>query len=97
MAAVVEAKPTFVESSADGAVTIELDADGALLRCQIEPVVTSASWTADVLADRVMRLHRLALMRARCAQRIAMNGLVEPSGAYPIQSEVDEYRRSLDF
>ena len=48
---------------------VELDWQGQGLRVQLEPEVTR-SWTADVLADRIMRLHRLALMRARAEQRM---------------------------
>ncbi|WP_045373277.1 hypothetical protein [Mycobacterium kyorinense] len=92
-------EPTFAEWSADGALMIELDAAGDPLRCQLEPEV-NATWTADVLADRIMRLHRLALMRARCAHREWMNehgAGIAPRPAYPTESEVAEYRRSIDF
>jgi hypothetical protein len=93
----VEVKPraTFVESSSDGFLTIELDAAGGVVRCQVEPEVMVA-WTADVLADRVMRLHRLVLMQVRCAQRIAA-WLVEIAPAFPTRQDVAEYRRTIDF
>lgn len=94
-----EPEPTYLESSADGAVMVELDGVGRLVRCQLEPEV-NASWSADVLADRIVRLYRLALMRARCAERLRINeqgAAMAPTTAYPTQTEVDEYRRSLDF
>ena len=55
----------------------------------------------DLLADRIMRLHRLALMRARAEQRMR---IIEESGAalpttpgWPSLTDVDEYRRTIDF
>jgi hypothetical protein len=93
MFSVVEAK-TFMESSSDGLLTIELDAAGGLVRCQVEPEAMT-SWTADELADRVIRLHRLVLMKVRCAQRMA--GLAELSPGFPTRQDVAEYRRSIDF
>jgi DNA-binding protein YbaB len=95
-----EVLPTVAEWSADGAVMVELDWQGQGLRVQLEPEVTR-SWTADILADRIMRLHRLALMRARAEQRMR---IIEDTGAalpttpgWPSLSDVDEYRRTIDF
>lgn len=95
-----EVLPTVAEWSADGAVLVELDWQGQGLRVQLEPEVTR-SWTADILADRIMRLHRLALMRARAEQRMR---IIEDTGAalpttpgWPSLSDVDEYRRTIDF
>jgi hypothetical protein len=92
--------PTVVEWSADGALMIETDWSGEGVRVQLEPQVTR-SWTADVLADRIRRLHRLALMRARAEERTR---IIEESGAplpttpgWPSQTDVDEYRRTIDF
>jgi hypothetical protein len=79
---------------------VELDWQGQGLRVQLEPEVTR-SWTADLLADRIMRLHRLALMRARAEQRMR---IIDETGAalpttpgWPSLTDVDEYRRSIDF
>lgn len=94
-----ETEQTYLEASSDGAVMVELDGMGRLLRCQLEPEV-NASWTADVLADRIVRLYQLALMRARCAERERINEQgagIAPTTTYPTPSEVDEYRRNLDF
>lgn len=95
-----EVLPTVAEWSADGALMVELDWQGQGLRVQLEPEVTR-SWTADMLADRVMRLHRLALMRARAEQRMRM---IEETGVpwvttpgWPSMTNVDEYRRTIDF
>lgn len=95
-----EVIPTVVEWSADGALMVELDWQGQGLRVQLEPEVTR-SWTADLLADRIMRLHRLALMRARAEQRMR---IIDETGAalpttpgWPSLTDVDEYRRSIDF
>jgi|SRR5271166_544881 DNA-binding protein YbaB len=105
----VKAEPTFIEASATGALMVELDAQGEVLRVQIEPEVM-ASWSATVLADRITRLHRLALMRARAAGLSAMNerlstqvrgqvgdARLAPSRAWPAQREADEYRGTIDF
>lgn len=92
--------PAVVEWSADGALMVELDWDQHRLRVQLEPEVTR-SWTADVLAERIMRLHRLALMRARAEQRmrlIEQTGLPIPTTpGWPSLTDVEEYRRSIDF
>lgn len=98
-AAGVKAEPTFIEASANGALMVELDAHGEVLRLQIEPEVMT-SWSATVLADRITRLHRLALMRARAARLVAMNeqrAKLAPTRAWPSQAEVDEFRRSINF
>lgn len=95
-----EVLPTVAEWSADGALMVELDWQGQGLRVQLEPEV-SRSWTAELLADRIMRLHRLALMRARAEQRMR---IIEESGAalpttsgWPSLTDVEEYRRTIDF
>lgn len=95
-----EVLPTVAEWSADGALMVELDWQGQGLRIQLEPEVTR-SWTADMLADRIVRLHRLALMRARAEQRMR---IIEDSGAalpttpgWPSLTDVEEYRRTIDF
>ncbi|WP_186244569.1 hypothetical protein [Mycobacterium simulans] len=95
-----EVLPTVAECSADGTLMVVLDWQGQGLRVQLEPEVTR-SWTADILADRIMRLHRLALMRARAEQRMR---IIEETGAalptmpgWPSLTEVDEYRRTIDF
>ncbi len=95
-----EVIPTVLERSADGALMVELDWQGQGLRVQLEPEVTR-SWTADLLADRIMRLHRLALMRARAEQRMR---IIDETGAalpttpgWPSLTDVDEYRRTIDF
>jgi hypothetical protein len=91
---------TVVEWSADGALMIEVDWSGENVRVQLEPQATRL-WTADVLADRIMRLHRLALMRARAEARM---NIINQSGAplpttpaWPSLTDVDEYRRTIDF
>ena len=95
-----EAVCTVVEWSRDGALMIEVDWLGGNVRVQLEPEVMR-SWTADVLADRIVRLHRLALMRARAEQRMR---IINESGAplpvtscWPSLADVDDYRRTLDF
>jgi len=95
-----EVLPTVAEWSADGALMVELDWQGQGLRIQLEPEVTR-SWTAEMLADRIMRLHRLALMRARAEERmriIETDGTALPTTpGWPSLTDVDEYRRSIDF
>ena len=91
---------TYVESSRDGAVMLELDKDGNALRVQLEPAV-NATWTADILADRLLRLHTLALMRARSDQLARMNergANMPPDDVYPSKSEITAYRAQyVDF
>ncbi|MEE6140647.1 hypothetical protein SKC41_30600 [Mycobacterium sp. 050128] len=95
-----EVLPNVAEWSADGALMVELDWDQHSVRVQLEPEVTR-SWTADILADRIMRLHRLALMRARAEQRmrlIEQTGLAWPTTpGWPSLTDVDEYRRTINF
>lgn len=91
---------TYVESSRDGAVMLELDMEGVALRVQLEPEV-NATWTADTLSERLLRLHTLALMRARCDQLARMNergANMPPDDVYPSEAEVAAYRaRYVDF
>ena len=78
---------------------IEVDWSGERVRVQLEPEATR-SWTADVLADRIMRLHRLALMRARVEQRARLNErgfAIETTAGFPSQADVDEYRQTINF
>ena len=94
-----ESDPTVVEWSGDGALMIEVDWSGERVRVQLEPEATR-SWTADALADRIVRLHRLALMRARAEQRARLNErgfAIETTAGFPSQADVDEYRRTIDF
>jgi DNA-binding protein YbaB len=97
-AAVVKAERTYIEASADGALMVELDAQCEVVRVQIEPEVMAA-WSAQVLADRIIRLHRVALMRARAKSLLAMNekAKLPPSRAWPSTAEVDEFLRTIDF
>ena len=95
-----QAIPTVVESSGDGALMIEVDWSGEGVRVQLEPEAIR-SWSAEVLADRIVRLHRLALMRARAEKRVS---IIEDSGAalpttpgWPSLTDVEEYRRTIDF
>ena len=86
--------PTYVESSRDGAVMVEIDSDGLVQRVQIEPEV-NAEWTADVLAERLFHLYTLAVMRARCDHLRRMNEAgadLPPSDAWPSQEQVAAYR-----
>jgi hypothetical protein len=89
-----------MECSADGALMVEVDYTGGEARVQLEPEVLR-SWSADLLADRIMRLHRLALMRARAEKRVrdmAESGVMLPTtSGWPAPSDVDEYRRTIDF
>lgn len=63
---------TYVEYSRDGALTVELDWNEAVVRVQVEPEV-NATWTAQEVSARVLRLHTVALMRKRCEEREEMN------------------------
>jgi DNA-binding protein YbaB len=90
---------TVVEWSGDGALMIEVDWSGEAVRVQLEPQATR-SLTADVLADRIVRLHRLALMRARAEQRQRLNDCgvaIGPTAGFPSHADVEEYRRTIDF
>lgn len=91
---------TFVESSRNGALMVELDESGFVVRCQIEPEV-NRTWTSELLAQRVIHLYQLALMRARFEQLRRINergGDVTPGEVYPTVAEINEYRRlHLDF
>lgn len=95
----VMSEPTVVECSRDGTLLIEVGYSGEQVRVQLEPA--AMSWPMDVLADRIVRLHRVALMRARADQRLAENyaalGL-PPSRGWPSHAQVDEFRRAaIDF
>lgn len=91
---------TYIETSRSGALLVELDSSGAVVRVQLEPEV-NATWSADTLAERLLHLHRLALMRARFAQRQRMNELgadMPPSDVYPGEADIAAYRAEhLDF
>ena len=91
---------TYVEASRDGAVMLELDKDGNVLRVQLEHEV-NVTWTAAMLSERLLRLHTLALMRARCDQLARMNergANMPPNDVYPSEAEVASYRdRHIDF
>jgi hypothetical protein len=63
---------TYVEASRDGALMLELDRRGNVLRVQLEPEV-NATWTAELLSERILRLYTLALMRARSDELGRMN------------------------
>lgn len=99
-AAVVDDQASPVaEWSRDGALMVQLASSGHDVFVQLEPQVMS--WPAPVLAGRIVRLHRLAMMRARAqlyARLAHEQGLspVPPPG-YPSAAEVDEYRRTIDF
>jgi DNA-binding protein YbaB len=98
-AAAVKAEPTFVEASANGELMIELNAQCEVVRVQIEPEAMT-SWSAQVLADRIVRLHHLALMRARAKSLLVMNehdAKLPSSRAWPSTAEVAEFRRTIDF
>ncbi|MCV7289150.1 hypothetical protein H7J87_27865 [Mycolicibacterium wolinskyi] len=86
---------TYVEYSRDGALMVELDAN-EVPRVQIEPEV-NATWTAEELSERVLHLYKVALMRVRCDSLAAMNergaNIAPGTAAYPMASEIDEYRR----
>jgi DNA-binding protein YbaB len=94
------AERTYVETSRSGLLLVELDGTGGVVRVQLEPEV-NATWSAKTLSERLMHLHRLALMRARFAQRQRMNQLgadMPPDDIYPSESEIAAYRaRYLDF
>lgn len=91
---------TYVESSRDGALMLEVDNNGNVLRVQLEPEV-NATWTAEMLSERLLRLYTLALMRARCDQLARMNergANMPPDEVYPSEAEVAAYRnRCIDF
>lgn len=90
------AEPLIVECSADGSLLVETDFSGEQVRVQLEPEATT--WPAEVLADRIVRLHRLALMRARADKRLTQQLGVPPSRGWPSHADVDEYRRTaIDF
>ena len=94
------AERTYVETSRTGLLLVELDGTGGVVRVQLEPEV-NATWSAETLSARLMHLHRLALMRARFAQRERMNELgadMPPDDTYPSEAEIAAYRaKYLDF
>lgn len=48
---------TYLETSRGGALLVELDSTGAVVRVQIEPEV-NASWSAETLSERLLVRHR---------------------------------------
>ena len=91
---------TFIEASRDGALTVELDSDGNLIRCELAPEV-NATWTADRLGGRIVALYGAALMRVRLDQLRRINEAgadVTPGGIYPTPEEIAAYRAEfIDF
>src|ERR1700757_1929776 len=91
---------TYVEASRDGAVMLELDRWGDVLRVQLEPQV-NASWTADLLGERLLRLYTLALMRSRWDELARMNARgadIARGEVFPTEAEVAQYRAThIDF
>lgn len=91
---------TYLESSRDGAVMVEVDKNGNVLRVQLEPEV-NATWTAALLSERIQHLYTVALMRARCEERVRMNERgadMPPDEVYPSEGEVAAYRaRHITF
>jgi len=91
---------TYVESSRDGALMVELDRNGVAVRVQLEPEV-NATWTAQILSERVLRLYTLALMRVNRDLLTRMNDRgadQTPNDVLPTEAEVDAYRdRYIDF
>lgn len=88
--------PVVIECSGDGALLVETDYSGERVRVQLEP--DALTWSTAVLADRIVRLHRAALMRARADRRLAENNLgIPPSRGWPSHAEVEEFRRRIDF
>lgn len=98
--AVIDEQDAVVEWSRDGALMVKVaDVAGLDVHVQLEPAV--ASWPAEVLADRIARLHRLALMQLRAQARVRSR---EESGAqwpatagFPSLAAVHEYRQTIDF
>ncbi|GLD33466.1 MULTISPECIES: hypothetical protein [Mycobacterium] len=91
---------TVAEWSRDGALMVKLgDPSGRDVQVELER--DAMSWPAEVLADRIMRLHRLALMRLRAEtrERSRKESGVEWSlqAGWPSLVDVDEYRLTIDF
>lgn len=95
----IASEPVVIECSRDGALLVEVGSSGEQVRVQLEP--EALTWPMEVLADRIVRLHRVAMMRARADQWLAEDyGLlgISRSSAWPTHTEVDEFRRSaIDF
>lgn len=95
----VVSAPMILECSRDGALLLETDYSGERVRVQLEP--DALAWPMEVLANRIVRLHRVALMRARADQRLAEDFValgLPPSRGWPSHADVEEYRRSaIDF
>lgn len=91
---------TYIETSSSAELLVELDSNGEVVRVQLEPEV-NATWSSETLSERLLHLHRLALMRARHAQRLRMNELgadMAPSDIYPGEADIAAYRAQyLDF
>lgn len=92
--AATAAASTYVETSLDGVLLVEVDRAGFVRRIQIEPEV-NATWTADQLAERLFHLYTVALMRCRSDVLSEINaaGADRPPDAnYPSRDEVAAYR-----
>jgi len=92
--AATAAASTYVETSLDGVLLVEVDRGGFVRRVQLEPEVT-ATWTADDLAERLFHLYTLALMRSRSdilAEINAAGADRPPDANYPSRDEVAAYR-----
>lgn len=100
MESAATAASTYVETSLDGVLLIEVDRAGFVKRVQCEAEV-NATWTADQLAERLFHLYTVALMRSRSDVLSEINaaGADRPPDAnYPSRDEVAAYRsRWIDF
>jgi hypothetical protein len=90
------ARTVVMECSADSVLAIEVDYSGSQVRIQLEPDVLR-SWSAELLAERITRLHRLALMRARAEMCAQLEGEWPATVGWPSLSDVERYRRTIDF
>lgn len=95
----IVSEPLVIECSREGAVLVEVGCSGEQVRVQLEP--EALAWPMEVLGDRIVRLYRVAMMRARADHWLSENyGLmgIPRSNAWPTHAEVDEFRRSaIDF
>jgi DNA-binding protein YbaB len=90
---------TYVETSRDASLVVEVDRRGAVVRVQLEPDVTR-DWDAATLAERILGLYRLAVLRSRSEAREQMNALgadLAPTPTYPSRAEVERLRGDIDF
>ena len=86
--------PVVMECSKDGLLVLEVDYNGGEVRVQLEPEILR-TWSAELLAERIKRLHRLALDAGTGRKAGPRHGRERRGTAYHAGLAVTERRRRI--